>query len=98
MLPAGLTLDPGLPLALRLLRPFLLLCAVALYRCCYCLATLHRQLRHKALPPALQEARRYADLVCRPYVWGGRVNWVVLETGDCQHATPIAVGLDAVHL
>lgn len=48
----------GLELALRLLRPLALLAAIAAYRSCYCLGTLHRQLEREALLPAAQEAHR----------------------------------------
>ena len=47
-------------LALRLLRPLLLLAAMAVYRCLYCLGTLHRQLQHEAMPPAAHAAKRWA--------------------------------------
>ena len=50
----------GLQLAVRLLRPLVLLAAMAAFRCWYCMGTVHRQLHHQALPPAAHTARRYA--------------------------------------
>lgn len=51
----------GLPLLLALLRPCVLLAAVALYRVLYCLGTAHLQLQRQALGPADWERRRWAS-------------------------------------
>ena len=67
----------GLQLALRLLRPLLLLAATSTYRCCYCLGTLHKQLQHQAMPQAVLAAHRYAVCCC---FWG----WLPLCTHHHQ--------------
>ncbi|GAB4823805.1 hypothetical protein N2152v2_010851 [Parachlorella kessleri] len=50
----------GLGLALRLLRPLALLCALCLYHSLYCLGTLHSQLKHEARDPAVLQRKRMA--------------------------------------
>ncbi len=50
----------GLGLALRLLRPLALLCALCLYHSLYCLGTLHSQLKHEARDPAVLQRKRRA--------------------------------------
>lgn len=50
----------GVDLALRLLRPFALLAAIAAYRRGYALGILHRRLQHEALTPDMRAARKCA--------------------------------------
>ena len=63
---AGLNPDVhGLQLALRLLRPLLILAAISAYRCCFSLGTLHRQLQRRAMSEAALVARRWVPPACR---------------------------------